>query len=223
MVDLKRMRQIFIEGKTQWRAYLNLHSEHIHLAAPVLDIGSGAYGTASYQRYIPNYANLEVRSVDLDPARRPSVQGNLTQGIPFKTGYFQSCVAFGVFEYLYNFEEVLRDIRRVLHPNGMLYIALPFLDRVASDSGDCLRFTALGIEKMLKNTGYGDIQITAYGHGACTAALDQIEFIIPKPLRGWSVRLAILIDQQLTKRSGGKFRNQHDYPLGYMVSARKIA
>lgn len=220
-INLKDMRQQFVEGKTQWRAYLNLHSAHITVNAPVLDIGSGAYGTASYQRYIPNYHAVEVRSVDLDPARRPTIIGNLTQGIPFQGNYFNTCLAYGVFGYLYNFEDVLRDIWRVLKVDGHVHLALPFLDRVASDGGDSLRYTATAIEKMLTNTGFAAIEITPYGHGACTAALDQIEFAVPKPLRGLAVRLAIALDKQFTKRSGGKFRNQHDYPLGYMVSARK--
>ncbi|KAB2904261.1 MAG: methyltransferase domain-containing protein [Anaerolineae bacterium] len=221
-IDMVEMRKIFVSGKTQWRAYMNLHSAHICLTPPVLDIGSGRYGTASYQRYIPEYANVEVRSVDLDPGRFPSVIGNLTQGIPFQDAYFNTCLAYGVFGYLYNFEDVLRDIHRVMKPEGQIHLGLPFLDRVASDGGDCLRYTAAAIEKMLTHTGFDTIQITPYGTGACAAALDQIEFIVPRILRGLAVRLAVAADGRITQRSGRKFRNAHDYPLGYMVSARKM-
>lgn len=220
-IDYRRARRIFAEGKTQWRAYLNLHAEKINLVEPVLDIGSGEFGTASYQRFIPGYAELDVQSVDLDPARRPSKVADLNDGIPYADEQFNTVLAFGVLEYLYDFEFVLRDVHRVLGAGGYFHIAVPFLDRVASDGGDAFRFTARALEQMLQNTGYTEIEITAYGHGAYTAALDQIEFSLPRPLRGLVYRACVGIDKLLTKRSGGRFRNQHDYPLGYMLSARK--
>lgn len=221
-IDTKQHRQIFIAGKTQWRAYMNLHSAYIHLEAPVLDIGSGEYGTASYQRYIPDYASLNVQSVDLDPNRMPTKVANLEDGIPYEDAEFQTVLCFGVLEYLYDFEKALREMFRVLRPDGRVYIAVPFLDRVASDDGDAVRLTARGLGRALTNAGFVEVEITPYGTGAVGAALDQIEFIIPRFLRGTALRVSQFLDRRITRRSGGKYRNGNDYPLGYMVSARKF-
>lgn len=221
-INLGQVRAIFASGKTQWRAYMNVHSERVNLQAPILDIGSGAMGTASYQRHIPQYGALNVQSVDLDPARKPTKVANLNDGIPFGDGEFKTCLSFGVMNYLYDFESLCREMNRVLQPNGMLYLTIPFLDRVTSDYGDSVRLTAHALEKMLANSGFSEIEIVPYGSGAWGAALDMVEFMIPtRPLRALSFWLAVKLDAFATRRSGGKFRNEKDYPLGYCLSARK--
>jgi SAM-dependent methyltransferase len=221
-IDLGKVRAIFASGKTQWRAYMNVHAERIALDAPILDIGSGALGTASYQRHIPRYAELGVQSVDLDPARKPTKVANLNEGIPYGDGEFKTCLCFGVLNYLYDVDFVAQEIHRVLQPQGWLYLTIPFLDRVTSDYGDSLRLTAHALEKMLSRNGFTQIEATPYGSGAWGAALDMVEFMLPtRPLRSAAFWLALRLDAFATRRSGGKFRNHNDYPLGYCVAARR--
>lgn len=222
-LDKREVRQIFISGKTQWRAYMNVHARQIDLVPPVLDMGSGAMGTASYQRYIPRYADLTIHSVDLDPNRRPTVLANLNDPIPYADASFNTCLAFGVFNYFYNFEDAAQEVYRVLRPNGTAHINIPFLDRVTSDYGDSVRLTAHALTQMLEKAGFIDVVITPFGSGAFGAALDQIEFVIPRPFRGLAMRTALLLDSFVTRKSGGKYRNANDYPLGYYACGRKPA
>lgn len=217
----RELLQIFISGKSQLRAYVNLRAREVQLNAPVLDLGSGGLGTASYQRYIAGYAGAKVISLDLDRERRPSALADLNEAFPCKSEGFGTVLAFLVLEYLHDLDSVLGEVYRVLQPGGQIVFALPFLDRLDTVVGESARLTEAGWARLLARAGFREIAITAEGSGAAGAALDMIEFAVPRFLRGLALRLAWWLDSWLTRRSGGRFRNASDYPLAYFITARK--
>jgi SAM-dependent methyltransferase len=222
MNDPAEVRRIFVSGKTLWRAYMNATVQGLHLQSPVLDVGSGKLGTASYQRLIPDFAKLDVTSLDISPARQPDALADVQRSLPFKDGVFRTCLLFNVLEYLHDYETALQEIHRVLAVEGRLIIAVPFLSRVHSDK-DAVRLTAYGLEHVLAKTGFGSIEVIPLGNGAFGAALEQIEFGIPRFLRGISFRLALALDGLAGRRSGGKYRNASDYPLGYVAMGKALS
>ena len=62
---------------------MNWHCSHLQLTPPVLDIGSGEFGTTSYHHMIPNFKNMNVLTVDISPERKPSKIADIQHGIPF--------------------------------------------------------------------------------------------------------------------------------------------
>jgi SAM-dependent methyltransferase len=217
-----RLRHTFIrEGKSLWRAYMNAAVAELQLASPVLDLGSGAYGTASYHRLIPNWQNFEVESVDIAPDRRPTKIADIEQGIPYEDGRFQSVVNFNLLILLYDYRAVLRESYRVLAAGGKLYITVPFLVRISPDPADYFRFSPQALSRLLSECGFESVEIRSLGAGAVTAALAQIDFALPRLVRGLALRGAWGLDSLLTRRSGGKYRNADDYPLGHIVVGRK--
>jgi SAM-dependent methyltransferase len=217
----KAIRRVFVQGKSLWRAYLNAAAESLTLESPILDLGAGELGTASYHGIIPGFQQAQVTSIDIDADKSPTHTVDLEAGLPVDSNAFASCVAFNLFEHLYQHESVLAEIFRVLRPNGTLALAVPFLARVHGDPSDFWRYTGYALERRLRDAGFDRIQVTACGGGALTAALAMIEFAVPGVLRGISLRLAWWLDQRISARSGGKYRNAQDYPLGYLVTARK--
>lgn len=216
-----RVMQVFREGKSLWRAYMSAQMYDLHLESPVIDLGSGEYGTASYQRLIPGFKELDVVSVDISDERKPTKIADIEQGIPAEDGSFATCLNFNLLTLLYKYDFVLCESLRVLKPGGRLYFAVPFLMRVSPDPSDFFRFTGAGLERMLLQAGFSNIEVTALGAGAATAALAQLDFLVPRWLRGVVLRFCWWLDARITRHSGGKYRNRHDYPIGYFVTAQK--
>jgi SAM-dependent methyltransferase len=220
-IDLTQVRRSFASGKSLWRALMNAHVATIQLEQPVLDLGAGAKGTASYHSLIPQFDALEVSSVDIDGSKNPTKIADIEQGIPFENDTFRACLAFNLFEHLYEYDSVLHKVWFALAAGGTLYLAVPFLMRVHADPSDYFRYTTYSLERMLSRAGFSDIVITPCGTGALGAALSQVDFMVPGFLRGLAFRIALAGDKLITRRSGGKYRNANDYPLGYFVTAKK--
>ena len=212
----------FASGNTVWRSFMNAELQSgLQLRSPVLDLGSGEIGSSSYHQLIPEFHKYKVDSVDISVEKKPTKVADIQQGIPFEAELFHSCLAFNIFEHLYDFEKVLQEIFRVLASQGRLYIAVPFLFRVHAAPSDYFRYTKFALESSLSNVGFVDIQAKPCGGGPVTAALAQIDFLIPTPVRSSALQISLLLDKQITKRSGGVYRNANDYPIGYFISAIK--
>jgi SAM-dependent methyltransferase len=220
-IDLSQVRRSFASGKSLWRALMNTHVANIQLEQPVLDLGAGAIGTASYHSLIPYFDTLQVCSVDINDSKNPTKIADIEQGIPFEAHTFRSCLAFNLFEHVYEYEKVMREVWRVLAAGGTLYLAVPFLMRVHADPSDYFRYTSYTLERALSHVGFSDMAITPCGSGVLTAALSQVDFLVPGFVRGLAFRIALGGDGLITRRSRGKYRNANDYPLGYFVTARK--
>ena len=74
--------------------------------------------------------------------------------LPFSEGRFDAVVCFEVFEHVFNIEEVLAEINRVLKPNGQLLISIPFVWEEHEIPFDFARYTSYGISQILKKSGF---------------------------------------------------------------------
>jgi ubiquinone/menaquinone biosynthesis C-methylase UbiE len=70
-------------------------------------------------------------------------RANLVQGtvhnLPYDDGHFELIVSFSVFEHLKDYETALREVRRVLAPEGLFLLGMPAVNRLMS-----LMFEAIG-------------------------------------------------------------------------------
>ena len=211
----------FASGKSLARSYMNWHVTQATLSAPILDIGAGEFGSASYHALLAQADQREFFSVDIVPDKHPTKVADVQQRIPFDDNTFRTCLAFNLLEHVYDFHGLCREAWRVLAPAGIFYISVPFLLRVHADPDDYFRYTASALHHLLSEHDFHEIVIESYGGGALTAALSQIDFLAPRLFRRCLITCCCLGDQWISKRSGGKYRNAHDYPLGYFVRAQK--
>jgi SAM-dependent methyltransferase len=200
---------------------MNAQVRHLTLESPVLDAGAGRFGTSSYHRVIPCFSSLNVYSIDLRAGIEPHCLANIERGLPFKSGTFRTVLALNVLNFFFDFSGSLVEFHRVLKPGGKLCIWVPFLMRITLDPVDNFRFTQPALERALKEAGFREQQIEPHGGGAVTAALAQIDFAVPAVGRPFALLLALKLDRLVTRRSGGRYRNENDYPLAYFVTAIK--
>ena len=89
----------------------------------ILDWGCGK-GQVSY---LLNQAGARVTSADVDPTEGSLILGPTVQSLdhpyelPFETGQFDVVLSVGVLEHVPQEVDSLREIRRVLRPNGLFF------------------------------------------------------------------------------------------------------
>ena len=98
----------------------------------VLDLGCGSgYGSAELARTAESVVGVDVSAEAIEYARshfaRPNLlfaQHSCTQ-LPWAEAGFQYITAFEVIEHLNNWQEMLSEARRVLHPDGHFLVSTP--------------------------------------------------------------------------------------------------
>jgi len=74
--------------------------------------------------------------------------------IPFSDEYFDSIVAFQVFEHIPNLDEIVKELNRVLKVGGYMFITVPFVYPEHLKPFDYRRFTSYGIKKYMEENEF---------------------------------------------------------------------
>lgn len=101
----------------------------------VLDLGCG-----------PRLLNGTVRcDLTLGP---PGVRADAAR-LPFRSATFDCVLATALLEHVPHPAHIVREIRRVLRPGGLVCIEVPFLEGYHADPDDYQRFTFRGLDVLL--------------------------------------------------------------------------
>lgn len=79
--------------------------------------------------------------------------------IPINDNYFNSALATQCFEHIFNIDEIISEINRVLKPKGILLITLPLIWEEHEIPFDFFRYTEYGIKELLIKNGFDIISI----------------------------------------------------------------
>jgi SAM-dependent methyltransferase len=74
--------------------------------------------------------------------------------LPFCDSTFDGVVSFEVLEHVFNIDQVLSEIHRVLKPNGLLLLSVPFAWDEHEVPFDFARYTSFGISHVLQSNGF---------------------------------------------------------------------
>ena len=148
--------------------------------------------------------------------------------LPFNDAIFDAIVCFEVFEHVFNIEEVLAEIHRVLKPNGQLLISIPFAWDEHEIPYDFARYTSFGITHILNKNNFEVVKLSktttyilavfqmliaylcqyALPKGRLTGRISQLIVIFPLNV------LALLLNALLPKR--------YEYFCNNVVLATKV-
>jgi SAM-dependent methyltransferase len=133
-----------------------------------------------------------------------------------------------VLEHVAQPEVVLKESGRILRPNGLLILSIPFLYRIHADPYDYQRLTAYQLERYLSIAGFEKIKIKAQGY-YFTVLADMVRGGVarlrPSLLR-WGIAAGILpllwlclyLDRQSWVSNSPYLSS---YTTGYFVTATK--
>ena len=120
-----------------------------YLSGHLLNAGSGNRNVNSflYANSVAEITNYDIASDD------PQVVIGPLESMPFEDGRFDSVLCNAVLEHVVNAEESIRELARVVKPNGHVVVAVPFLQPFHACPTDFRRYTADGLEALGRKAG----------------------------------------------------------------------
>lgn len=112
---------------------------------------------------VTEYVGLDIESaLEYDTTVKPDFFWDGVK-MPFQDNSFETVMATEVLEHVPSVELYLKEVIRVLKPNGTFFFTIPFLWPLHEVPHDEYRYTPFSIEKHLKNVGFKDITLKATG------------------------------------------------------------
>ena len=122
------------------------------LSGEVLDVGCGH---KPYRSFVPadRYVGLDI---DSPVTRALGVADVLYDGrrFPLPDASFDGVLCSQVFEHVFNPEEFLGEICRVLRPGGRLVLTVPFVWDEHEQPHDFARYSSFGLKALLERNGF---------------------------------------------------------------------
>jgi SAM-dependent methyltransferase len=111
--------------------------------------------------------------------------------IPFPDNNFDSVLSTEVFEHIFNLEEVLKEIHRVMRPGAKLLFTCPFVWGLHEVPVDFARYTPYAIRHLLERNGFKVLSVEKTGNAL--EAINQLR-ILEGPTR--------LLNNKITRKLG---------------------
>lgn len=146
-----------------------------NLYGDILDFGCGAKPYESLFKNARSYVG-----VDYNSAGHSHQDENIDfyydgKTLPFTDNKFDGVFSSEVFEHIFNLEEIIPEIHRVLKPNGVLLFTCPFVWEEHEIPVDFARYTRFALKHILEKNGFKILTIDK--NGDFLTALHQ-QFIV---------------------------------------------
>lgn len=141
----------------------DFHSRHVPAlrgGGLVLDLAGNRIGKRGFfdiERY-----GMDVLYANLSVAKLPDVQA-FAESLPFRDAVFDAVICSEMLEHVPDPMAVIKEISRVLKPNGVLLASVPFLNRIHGDPYDYGRYTDSFWKATLERFGFREILIEKQG------------------------------------------------------------
>ena len=83
--------------------------------------------------------------------------------IPFPDQYFDSVFTSEVFEHIFNLEEIIPEINRVMRTGAVMLITCPFAIAEHEQPADFARYSSFGLQHLLKKNGFKIVNFEKIG------------------------------------------------------------
>lgn len=202
-------------GKTLGRALFNetVRLECAEISGSILDLAGGE--NPGYLKLLPRDA--QVTSTNRT-ASADAVAIDFDKPLPFADATFDSVLLFNALYIAENPSALAAEIFRVLKPGGVWFLSSPFIYNEMPEPHDYVRFTAEGLERLCKNTGFAKIGIIRVGERASAAINLLSPFFLFRAVRAVVFPMALLMDRLIPQR----VRNKYPTPILYFVRCEKI-
>lgn len=139
----------FLARRQLWR---EITTASASLSGPLLDVGCG---TKPYRELFATetYVGLDI---DSEESRSRGVADAFYDGMtfPFEAERFDSVLCNQVLEHVFNPDQFVSEIRRVLTRGGRLLLTVPFVWDEHEQPYDYARYSSFGLKALLERQGF---------------------------------------------------------------------
>jgi SAM-dependent methyltransferase len=136
--------------------FLNIKLLSKHISGDILDFGCGSKPYKSIfkcNRYV---------GVDFENPGHSHENENIDfyyngKELPFGDSQFDAILCSEVFEHVFNLDEILKELYRVLKPDGVILITCPFVWKEHELPNDFARYTHFALRSLLNKSGFSEI------------------------------------------------------------------
>jgi SAM-dependent methyltransferase len=161
----------------RWYLFQALKTFAPRMIGTMLDFGCGRKPYKDLFINVKNYVGLDIE-VSGHSHEESLVDvyydGNI---IPFDDKHFDSIYCSEVIEHIFNIEEVLPEINRVLKHDGMALFTFPFAWQEHEQPYDFARYTSFAAKAIFEKHGFEVIEFKKNGHFAITVMQLWINYI----------------------------------------------
>ena len=187
-----------LNGKSFLRVLQNKEFKNISINGKTIDLGA-KNGKASYYRFF-NLKYSEIDYVDINPTESNILKLDLEKNLPISDKSYNSVLAINLFEHIFNIQNLIQEIYRILDDEGKLIGSTPFMKEYHSDPFDFYRYTQDFYKKMFEKVGFVNIELILVGQGLFHVVAENVGKLLKiKILRYLFWELCIGIDKLLNK------------------------
>ncbi len=133
------------------------------LQGKLLDFGCGAKPYKSLFTNVSEYVGVDYSSEGHSHANEHIEFFYDGKTLPFDDGSFGSIFSSEVFEHIFNLEEIIPELHRVLQLNGKILITCPFVMTEHEVPIDYARYTQFALKHLFEKNGFKIIKIDKSG------------------------------------------------------------
>ncbi|WP_371803584.1 methyltransferase domain-containing protein [Candidatus Lokiarchaeum ossiferum] len=189
----------------------------------VLDIGGRNRGNFIK----PRYKTTEWVYIDIQEKYQPDLVQDVSKMIDINDNSFDVVNTIELFEHVNEIDKGFLECRRVLKPQGLFILSMPFLSPIHADPYDFQRWTKFKIEKTLLDLNFKieKIEVMGYFFSTLSEILKDLIRSLPVIIRHFGYLFfpffdfLILFDKLRLVKNHKKLGNYHG---GYFIIAKKI-
>jgi SAM-dependent methyltransferase len=146
-----------------------------NLNGKLLDFGCGEKPYKSLFSNVTEYVGLDFENPGHSHEKEQIDLFYDGKKIPFGNNYFDSILSTEVFEHVFNLDELLPELNRVLKTSGKILITCPFVWAEHETPHDYARYTKFALQDKLEKNGFKILVIDKTGDFAM--ALHQMKLV----------------------------------------------
>lgn len=143
-------------GKSAFEAIKNIPKGKV-----ILNLGSGT-----------TVVRKDVTNVDIYPFDNVDIVADITS-LPFADNSVDAVICEEVLEHVSNPQTVVSEMYRVMKPNALVYVVVPFVFSFHSSPSDYYRWSKIGLRKLMENFEEIDCGVRSGGGAALSWVLAE--------------------------------------------------
>jgi SAM-dependent methyltransferase len=134
--------------------YVNIREYATELSGKILDVGCGKKPYQHLFNKATQYIGMDIDNPGHDHSTENIDVYYDGKVFPFQDRSFDAVLTNQVFEHVFNPEDFMKEIFRVLKPGGKLLITVPFVWDEHEQPNDFGRYSSFGLSHVLEKNGF---------------------------------------------------------------------